>query len=72
MVLMIKVLIFVYHLLLLLLTLAREKPHLLRLSTVRILPFATVDKKKAMRGGALTFQILSQGNELCSPDYNIL
>ena len=41
--------------------LAREKPHLLRLSRVKILPFAAVHKKKAMQEGALTFQILSQG-----------
>jgi hypothetical protein len=41
--------------------LARWKPCLLRLSTMRILPIAAVHKKKAMHGGALTFQILFQG-----------
>jgi hypothetical protein len=41
--------------------LAREKLRLLRLSRVKILPFAAVHKKKATREGALTFQILSQG-----------
>jgi hypothetical protein len=40
------------------------KPSLLRLSTVRILPRAVAHKKKAMRGGAFTFRMLFQGNEL--------
>jgi hypothetical protein len=35
-----------------------EKTCLLRLSTVRVLPFAVVYKKKAMQGEASTFQIL--------------
>jgi hypothetical protein len=34
---------------------------------VRILPIAVVHKKKAMRRGAITFQILFQGNEPCLP-----
>jgi len=39
-------------------------PHLLRLSTVRILPKVVAHKKKAMRGGDFTFQMLFEGNEL--------
>jgi len=50
--------------------LAKEKPLFLRVSTVRILSSAAVHKKKATRGGALTFQTLLQGKELCSPNCN--
>jgi len=42
------------------------KSRLLRLSTVRILPRVVAHKKKAMRGGAFTFQMLFQENELGS------
>jgi hypothetical protein len=48
---------------------AKEKPFFLRVSTVRILPSVVVHKKKATRG-ALIFQTLFQGKELCSTDYN--
>jgi hypothetical protein len=52
--------------------LAKEKAHLLRLSIVRILPFAAVREEKAMQGGAFTFQILFLENEQCPPECNIL
>jgi hypothetical protein len=37
---------------------------------VRILLTAIAHKKKAMRGGAFTFQMIFQEKELCSPDCN--
>jgi hypothetical protein len=40
--------------------LIRVRPHLLRLSIVRILPKAAGQVKKAIRGGAFTFQTLFQ------------
>jgi hypothetical protein len=36
----------------------RVRPHLIRLSVVSILPKAAVHVKKAIRGGAFTFQRL--------------
>jgi len=50
--------------------LAKEKPFFLRVSTVRILSSAVVHNKKATRGGALTFQTLLYGKELCSHNCN--
>jgi hypothetical protein len=42
------------------------KSRLLRLSTVRILPKDVAHKKKAMRRGTFTFQMLFHENELGS------
>jgi hypothetical protein len=50
----------------------RDKPCLLRFSTMRIVPIVVVHMKKAMCGGALTFQKLFNGNEQCSLVCNIL
>jgi hypothetical protein len=48
------------------------RPRLLRLSIVRILPKATIQVKKAIRGVVFTFQTLFQANSQDSPDYNFL